>query len=107
MPCPQGRLAEAIDKAFGSFDEFKTKMAAASTGLFGSGWAWLAQNEKGELSIVQCPNGGNPVTMGLRPLLGVDVWEHAYYVDYRNRRADHVAALWQIIDWDVVASRMK
>lgn len=104
---PQGRLAEAIDKAFGSFDEFKTKMAAASTGLFGSGWAWLAQNEKGELSIVQCPNGGNPVTMGLRPLLGVDVWEHAYYVDYRNRRADHVAALWQIIDWDVVASRMK
>lgn len=104
---PQGRLAEAIDKAFGSFDEFKTKMAAASTGLFGSGWAWLAQNEKGELSIVQCPNGGNPVTMGLRPLLGVDVWEHAYYVDYRNRRADHVAALWQIVDWDVVASRMK
>lgn len=104
---PQGSLAEAIDKAFGSFDEFKTKMAAASTGLFGSGWAWLAQNEKGELSIVQCPNGGNPVTMGLRPLLGVDVWEHAYYVDYRNRRADHVAALWQIIDWDVVASRMK
>ncbi len=104
---PQGRLAEAIDKAFGSFDEFKTKMAAASTGLFGSGWAWLAQNEKGELSIVQCPNGGNPVTMGLRPLLGVDVWEHAYYVDYRNRRADHVATLWQIVDWDVVASRMK
>lgn len=104
---PKGRLAEAIDKAFGSFDEFKTKMAAASTGLFGSGWAWLAQNEKGELSIVQCPNGGNPVTMGLRPLLGVDVWEHAYYVDYRNRRADHVAALWQIVDWDVVASRMK
>ena len=104
---PQGRLAEAIDKAFGSLDEFKTKMAAASTGLFGSGWAWLAQNEKGELSIVQCPNGGNPVTMGLRPLLGVDVWEHAYYVDYRNRRADHVATLWQIVDWDVVASRMK
>lgn len=104
---PQGRLAEAIDKAFGSFDEFKTKMAAASTGLFGSGWAWLAQDEKGDLVIVQCPNGGNPVTMGLRPLLGIDVWEHAYYVDYRNRRADHVAALWQIIDWDVVASRME
>lgn len=104
---PQGKLAEAVDKAFGSYDEFKTKMAAASTGLFGSGWAWLAQNESGELVIVQCPNGGNPVTMGLRPLLGIDVWEHAYYVDYRNRRADHVAALWQIIDWDVVASRMK
>lgn len=104
---PQGELAAAIDKAFGSFDEFKAKMAAASTGLFGSGWAWLAQNGNGELVIVQCPNGENPVTEGMRPLLGVDVWEHAYYVDYRNRRADHVAALWPIIDWEVVASRMK
>lgn len=104
---PQGRLAEAIDKAFGSFDEFKARMAAASVGLFGSGWAWLAQNAQGELVIVQCPNAGNPVTEGLVPLLAVDVWEHAYYIDYRNRRADHVAALWQIVDWDVVAARMK
>lgn len=104
---PEGKLAEAIDSTFGSFEEFTKKMSAASTGLFGSGWVWLAQNEKGELTIVQCPNAGNPVTMGMRPLLGIDVWEHAYYVDYRNRRADHVAALWQIIDWDVVASRMK
>ena len=104
---PEGKLDKAIRTAFGSFDEFKEKMAAASTGLFGSGWAWLAQNEKGELVIVQCPNGGNPVTMGYVPLLGFDVWEHAYYVDYRNRRADHIAALWQIIDWKVVENRMK
>ena len=104
---PEGKLDKAIRTAFGSFDEFKEKMAAASTGLFGSGWAWLAQNEKGELVIVQCPNGGNPVTMGYVPLLGFDVWEHAYYVDYRNRRADHIAALWQIINWEVVENRMK
>ena len=104
---PEGKVDKAIRTAFGSFDEFKEKMAAASTGLFGSGWAWLAQNEKGELVIVQCPNGGNPVTMGYVPLLGFDVWEHAYYVDYRNRRADHIAALWQIINWEVVENRMK
>lgn len=104
---PQGRLAEAINASFGSFDIFKEKMNTAAITLFGSGWAWLAQDEKGGLVIVQCPNAGNPVTSGLVPLLCFDVWEHAYYVDYRNRRADHVAALWQIIDWDVVASRMK
>ena len=85
----------------------KEKMNTAAITLFGAGWAWLAQDEKGGLVIVQCPNAGNPVTSGLVPLLCFDVWEHAYYVDYRNRRADHVAALWQIIDWDVVASRMK
>lgn len=104
---PAGKLGEAIRTAFGSFEEFQKKMAAASTGLFGSGWVWLAQNEKGGLEIVQCPNGGNPVTMGMVPLLGFDVWEHAYYVDYRNRRADHVAALWQIVNWEVVAGRLK
>ena len=106
-PRPTGDLAEAIDRAFGSFEAFRDKFIAAATGQFGSGWAWLAQNEKGELVIVQCPNGGNPVTMGYVPLLGFDVWEHAYYVDYRNRRADHIAALWQIIDWKVVENRMK
>lgn len=104
---PRGRLAAAIDQAFGSFAEFKTKMEAASVGLFGSGWVWLAQDDAGHLSVVQCPNAGNPVTKGWVPLLGFDVWEHAYYVDYRNRRADHVAALWQIVDWDVVGHRMK
>ncbi len=104
---PEGRLREAIESAFGSFEAFKEKMVAASTGLFGSGWAWLAQDAQGRLMIVQCPNAGNPVTQGLTPLMCFDVWEHAYYVDYRNRRPDHVAALWQIINWDVVASRMK
>ena len=104
---PTGKLDEAIRAAFGSFEDFQKKMAAASTGLFGSGWVWLAQNAQGGLEIVQCPNAGNPVTKGLVPLLGFDVWEHAYYVDYRNRRADHIAALWQIVDWEVVAARMK
>lgn len=105
--CPSGRLAEAINASFGSFEEFKKKMTLASTGLFGAGWAWLAQDKDGKLVIIQCPNAGNPVTSGMVPLLCFDVWEHAYYVDYRNRRPDHITALWQIIDWEVVASRMK
>ena len=104
---PRARLEEAMRDSFGSFEQFKERMAAASTGLFGSGWAWLAQDGQGELKIVQCPNAGNPVTEGMVPLLGFDVWEHAYYVDYRNRRADYITALWQIVDWDVVAARMK
>ena len=104
---PEGLLAEAVRSAFGSFDLLKEKMGAASTGLFGSGWVWLAQDVQGGLEIVRCPNGGNPVTQGLVPLLCFDLWEHAYYVDYRNRRADHVAALWQIVDWRVVAGRMR
>lgn len=104
---PEGLLAEAVRSAFGNFDLFKEKMGAASTGLFGSGWVWLAQNAQGGLEIVKCPNGGNPVTQGLVPLLCFDVWEHAYYIDYRNRRADHINALWQIVDWKVVARRMK
>ena len=104
---PTGKLADAIQKAFGSFDEFKQKMNAASVGLFGSGWAWLSQDENGNLTILQCPGADNPVRHGMVPLLGFDVWEHAYYLDYQNRRADHVSDLWSIIDWDVVASRMK
>ena len=102
-----GRLAEAINASFGSFEEFKNKMTLAATGLFGAGWAWLAQDKDGKLVIMQCPNAGNPVTSDMVPLLCFDVWEHAYYVDYRNRRPDHISALWQIIDWDVVASRLK
>ncbi len=104
---PKGKLKDAIRDFFGSFEGFAKEMASASVGLFGSGWVWLAQDGQGRLTIVQCPNAGNPVTEGLVPLLGFDVWEHAYYVDYRNRRADHIAALWQIVDWSVVASRMK
>ncbi len=104
---PSGKLAEAIDEAFGSFEEMKTKLNTASASLFGSGWAWLAQDSGGKLTILQCPNADNPVRHGMVPLIGIDVWEHAYYLDYQNRRIDHVADVWNLIDWDVVASRMK
>lgn len=104
---PEGKLAEAINEAFGDFEAFKKQMNTASTTLFGAGWAWLAQQKDGKLTIVKCPNGDNPVRHGMVPLLGFDVWEHAYYVDFQNRRADHVNALWGIIDWSIIASRMK
>ena len=102
---PTGRLARAIDEAFGSFDAFKEAFVKAGVTLFGSGWAWLSADADGKLVITQEPNAANPVQRGLRPLLTMDVWEHAYYLDYQNRRPDHLAALWQIIDWDVVAER--
>lgn len=102
---PEGKLLAAIEAKWGSFDKFKSEFAAAATSIFGSGWAWLAKDDKGELSIVKTANGDNPITKGLIPLLGLDVWEHAYYLDYQNRRADHVAALWNIIDWNVVEKR--
>ena len=102
---PTGRLAQAIDEAFGSFDAFKEAFVKAGVTLFGSGWAWLSTDADGKLVITQEPNAANPVQRGLRPLLTMDVWEHAYYLDYQNRRPDHLAALWQIIDWDVVAGR--
>ena len=102
---PTGRLAQAIDEAFGSFDAFKEAFVKAGVTLFGSGWAWLSADADGKLVITQESNAANPVQRGLRPLLTMDVWEHAYYIDYQNRRPDHLAALWQIIDWDVVASR--
>ena len=102
---PTGPLAAAIDAAFGSFDAFKEAFAKAGATLFGSGWAWLSADEEGKLVITQEPNAANPIQRGLRPLLTMDVWEHAYYLDYQNRRPDHLAALWQIIDWDVVAAR--
>ena len=102
---PTGPLAEAIDAAFGSFEAFKDAFAKAGATLFGSGWAWLAADADGKLVITQEPNAANPIQRGLRPLMTMDVWEHAYYLDYQNRRPDHLAALWQIIDWDVVAAR--
>ena len=102
---PTGRLARAIDEAFGSFDAIKEAFVKAGVTLFGSGWAWLSADADGKLVITQEPNAANPVQRGLRPLLTMDVWEHAYYLDYQNRRPDHLAALWQIIDWDVVAER--
>lgn len=102
---PTGALLEAINSAFGSFDKFKEQFSKAAVGLFGSGWAWLVENKSGELSIVSSPNAGNPLTQGLKPLMCADVWEHAYYIDYRNRRADALAALWDRIDWNVVEQR--
>lgn len=104
---PAGPLAEAIDRAFGSFDGFKQQMNAAGTALFGSGWVWLAEDIDGHLSVLSCPNADNPVRHGMVPVLGFDVWEHAYYLDYQNRRADHLEALWTVVDWDVVASRLR
>ena len=102
---PTGRLAEAIDAAFGSFEAFKEAFAKAGATLFGSGWVWLSVDADGKLVITQETNAANPVQRGLRPLMTMDVWEHAYYLDYQNRRPAHLEALWQIIDWDVVAAR--
>lgn len=102
---PQGKLAEAINAQFGSFEKFKEEFNAAGVSLFGSGWAWLAKDNNGKLSIEKESNAGNPLTKGLTPILGFDVWEHSYYLDYQNRRADHLKELWKIIDWEVVSNR--
>ena len=102
---PTGALKGQITRQFGSFETFKTEFAAKGAGLFGSGWVWLSADEDGRLVITQETNAGNPVTKGLRPLLTFDVWEHAYYLDYQNRRPDHLKALWAIIDWDEVERR--
>ena len=102
---PKGALADAIVRDFGGFDEFKAEFQKKGAGLFGSGWVWLASDAEGRLQITQEVNAGNPVRRGLKPLLTFDVWEHAYYLDYQNRRPDHLAALWQIVDWVVVEGR--
>lgn len=102
---PKGKLGETIDKQFGSFEKFKEEFNTAGTTLFGSGWVWLASDANGKLSIEKEPNAGNPVRKGLNPSLGFDVWEHAYYLTYQNRRADHLKDLWSIVDWDIVESR--
>ncbi len=103
--CPVGALATAIEEQFGSFEAFKEKFTTAATTLFGSGWAWLASDADGTLHILQMPNADNPVTKGLKPLMTMDVWEHAYYVDYRNRRPDHIAAMWRILNWQKIEQR--
>ncbi|WP_085535737.1 superoxide dismutase [Massilibacteroides vaginae] len=102
---PTGKLAEAIKNTWGSFESFKAEFEAAGVSLFGSGWAWLAKDKEGKLVITKEANGSNPVKNGLTPILGFDVWEHSYYLDYQNRRADHLKALWQIIDWEAVGKR--
>lgn len=100
-----GKLAEAINAEWGSFENFQKEMVAAGVGLFGSGWVWLAKDKDGKLSLTKEANGSNPVAKGLTPLLGFDVWEHSYYLDYQNRRADHLNELWKIVDWDAVGKR--
>ena len=102
---PHGELRKAIDRDFGSFENFRRAFVDAGVGLFGSGWVWLSKDNDGKLFITQGPNAGNPLTEGLTPLLTFDVWEHAYYLDYHNLRKDALEALWTIVDWDVVESR--
>ena len=104
---PTGALAAAIDAQFGSFDAFKAEFVKKGATLFGSGWVWLSADGEGKLVITQETNAGNPVQRGLKPLLTFDVWEHAYYLDYQNRRPDHLAALWQLIDWEEVGKRYR
>ena len=104
---PSGKMAEAIVRDFGSFEAFKEEFQKAGATLFGSGWVWLSADKDGKLVITQEANAANPIQKGLKPLLTFDVWEHAYYLDYQNRRPDHLAALWQIVDWKVVEGRWK
>ena len=102
---PVGELAAAIVRDFGSFEAFKDEFQKKGATLFGSGWVWLSADKDGKLIITQETNAANPIQKGLKPLLTFDVWEHAYYLDYQNRRPDHLAALWQIIDWNVIENR--
>ncbi|NRB73179.1 MAG: superoxide dismutase [Verrucomicrobiales bacterium] len=108
---PSGDLAAAIDAAFGSLDEFKAAFKAAALTRFGSGWAWLVKKEDGSVAVTSTPNQDNPIMgeaagcCGCTPLLGLDVWEHAYYLNYQNRRPDYVDAFWNVVDWDAVAAR--
>ena len=100
---PAGDLAKAIDAKFGSFDEFKKQFSAAAVGTFGSGWAWLVKNADGTVAIESTSNAATPLTTDKKPLLTCDVWEHAYYIDYRNRRPDYVAAFWNLVNWEFAA----
>lgn len=108
---PTGELAAAIDKAFGSFDKFKEQFNAAAATRFGSGWAWLVKQSNGELVVSSTPNQDNPLMdiadVKGTPILGLDVWEHAYYLNYQNRRPDYIGAFWNVINWDEVATRFK
>ena len=103
---PSGKLAEAIKAAFGGFDKFKEQWSAAGVGRFGSGWVWLL-NDGGKLSITSTPNQDNPLMEGKTPILGLDVWEHAYYLRYQNRRPDYISAWWNVVNWEEVSRRYK
>ena len=100
---PKGELADAIKSTFGGFDQFREKLQAAGVGRFGSGWAWLVLNNQGKLEITSTPNQDNPIMDGLKPVLGVDVWEHAYYLKYQNRRPDYLKAWWNVVNWAAVS----
>lgn len=102
---PTGKLAAAIDRDFGSFEAFKQKMSAATVGVFGSGWGWLAADKDGKLSIIGLSNAGNPLQQGQKPILTIDVWEHAYYVDYRNERPRFVENFWELANWDFISQQ--
>lgn len=102
---PEGALAQAIEAKFGSWEKLREEFSKAAATLFGSGWAWLALNKEGELEILKESNAGNPLRQGLKPLLTCDVWEHAYYLDYQNRRPDYIASYWALIDWAIVEKR--
>lgn len=102
---PGGKLMEQIERHYGSFEEFQKQMEEAGAAVFGSGWVWLANDEKGDLHIIKASNAENPLTRGLNPILVFDVWEHAYYLDYQNRRPDYLHRLWDIVDWSVIESR--
>ena len=102
---PQGDLKDKIEASFGSFADFKEAFSEAAAGQFGSGWAWLAEKD-GQLKVIGTPNQDNPISDGWNPLLGIDVWEHAYYLNYQNRRPDYIEAFWTIINWDKVSERL-
>jgi Fe-Mn family superoxide dismutase len=99
---PKGKLSDAIKSTFGGFDQFREKLQAAGAGRFGSGWAWLVVNKQGKLEITSTPNQDSPIMDGLKPVLGVDVWEHAYYLKYQNRRPDYLKAWWNVVNWPAV-----
>lgn len=103
---PTGKIADAINAQFGSFEAFKAEFEKKGATLFGSGWVWLSSDKDGKLVITQETNAGNPLTKGLNPLLTFDVWEHAYYIDFQNRRPDYLSSLWQIVNWDEVNNRL-
>ncbi len=99
---PEGELADAINSAFGSFDNFKDQFSKAAATRFGSGWAWLCVDNNGDLVVTSTPNQDNPISDGLKPVLGLDVWEHAYYLNYQNRRPDYVSSWWNVVNWNQV-----
>ena len=104
---PTGKLADAINKAFGSFAAFKEQFTQASIGTFGSGWAWLVQDNQNRLKIISTSNAGTPITEDLTPLMTCDVWEHAYYIDYRNSRPDYLGAFWKLVNWSFIADNLQ